>query len=112
MSLKAIIMRDYSICFLDRQGRTQGSEFLPFADNKAAVAYARIGMVRNAIVEVWKGGDLVARLYRDAPQINLPGVGIAESARLALGRAEPRARIEAWDNEGGAGRRAPLQAAQ
>jgi hypothetical protein len=103
-------MRDYSVCYLDTQGRTQGSEFLPFADNKAAVAYARIGMVVNAIVEVWKGGDLVARLYRDAPQINLPGLGVADSARQALGRAEPRARIEDWDNEGGAARRQPLQA--
>src|SRR6185436_17967483 len=100
-------MSNYSIGYLDSEGRTEGSQLLPFDDNKAAIDYARIGVVRNAVVEVWKDNDLVTRLYRDAPQPNLPGVNPAENAVLALDRAHPKAGLEDWDNEGGAGKPQP-----
>ncbi len=104
-------MTNYSICYLDSQGRTESTQFLPFEDHTAAAAYARIGVIRSAIVEVWKGENLITRLYHDAPQINLPGASIGQNAEMALGRAERKTqrkeRLEEWDNEGGATRRQP-----
>ena len=55
---------NYSVCLLDKQGLTRSSELLAFADDAAASAYARDKVVANDIVEVWKQGSLVTRLYK------------------------------------------------
>jgi hypothetical protein len=93
-------MKNYSISYLDAGGRTQNSELLPFEDNRAAVDFARIGLVRSAIVEVWKDSDLVSRLFRD-PAARVATSGVADNAVRAFARADTRNGIDGWDNEGG-----------
>ena len=94
-------MKNYSICYLDAEGRTQNSELLPFGDNRIAVDFARIGLLRSAIVEVWKDNDLVERLYRDPPAARVPTAGAADHAVRAFARADSRNGLDGWDNEGG-----------
>ncbi len=94
-------MRNYSICYLDARGHTQSSEFLPFDDNGTAVGFARIGLIRSDIVEVWKDNDLVERLFRD-PSPDASGADVADNAARAIARAERRGSLENWDNDGGA----------
>lgn len=94
-------MRSYSIRYLDAGGHTQNSEFLPFEDNRIAVDFARIGLVRSAIVEVWKDDDLVERLYRDPPPAHVATAGAANNAARAFARADSRNGLDGWDNEGG-----------
>lgn len=95
-------MRYYSITYLDIQGKTQKSDFLPFEDNKAAIEFARIGLVRNAIVEVWKDKDLVTRFYRDLPPEKAASATAAQNAERAFHRADRKEKLESLDNEGGA----------
>ncbi len=57
-------MRAYSIRYLDLLGRSQASDFKPFKDDIAATEFARLGLVENATVEVWKNNELVIRLHR------------------------------------------------
>jgi hypothetical protein len=93
-------MKNYSICYLDAGGRTQNSELLPFEDNRTAVDFARIGLVRSTIVEVWKDNDLVSRLSRD-PSARAVTAGVADNAVRAFARADGRNGLDGWDNEGG-----------
>ena len=95
-------MKNYSICYLDSGGHTQNSEFLPFEDNRTAVDFARIGLVRSAIVEVWKDSGLVERLYRNPPPARVASAGVADNAVRAIARADGRNSLDGWDNEGGA----------
>jgi hypothetical protein len=102
-------MRNYSVRYLDALGRTQTSEFLPFEDNKLATDYARIGMIRSPIVEVWRGDDLVARLFQQPREIH-PVLHIGDPASTAaIVHADRRATLEEWDNEGGGASRRPSE---
>jgi hypothetical protein len=75
-------MRNYSFCYLDAQGRTETSTFLPFDNKAAAIEFALTGMTSHAIVEVWLDNKLVERLYRDkAPIVVPPRPGPATSAK-------------------------------
>ena len=94
-------MKNYSICYLDSAGHTQSSELLPFEDKRSAVDFARIGLVRSAIVEVWKDNDLVERIYRDPPPARVATSGVTDHATRAFARADGRNGLDAWDNEGG-----------
>jgi hypothetical protein len=69
-------MRAYSIRYLDLLQRQQASDFKPFKDDSAATEFARLGLVQNAVVEVWKNNELVIRLHRApaAESVNLLGV--------------------------------------
>jgi hypothetical protein len=93
-------MRNYSICYLDAGGRTQNSEFLPFEDNGVAIDFARIGLLRSAIVEVWKDNNLVSRLFRE-PTARVATAGVADHAVRAFARADGKGDLDGWDNEGG-----------
>ena len=94
-------MKNYSISYLDAGGHTQNSELLPFEDNRTAVDFARIGLVRSAIVEVWKDNDLVERLYRNPPPARVATASVADHAVRAFARADTRNDLDGWDNEGG-----------
>jgi hypothetical protein len=96
-------MRNYSICYLDARGHTQSSEFLPFEDNGTAVDFARIGLIRSDIVEIWRDSDLVDRLFRD-PLPYASSAEVADNAARAIARADRRGSLDSWDNEGGAAR--------
>lgn len=86
----------YSLCYLDNSGHKTRSELMPFDDDRAALAFANIGLVRSDIVEVWRGDDLVRRLYREGSVDGAPASGpLASPAAHARGVTE-------WDNEGGA----------
>jgi hypothetical protein len=52
---------NYSICLLDKTGRTQHSEFSPFDDDAAAERYAQTQIGAAAIVELWKANSLIVR---------------------------------------------------
>jgi hypothetical protein len=52
----------YSICFKNDAGHTQRSEFTRFKTDLDAVGYGRKSARETAIVEVWKGNRLLARL--------------------------------------------------
>ena len=52
-------MRNYSFCYLDAQGRTETSKFLPFDTVAAAIDFARVEMTSHAIVEVWHDNTIV-----------------------------------------------------
>lgn len=93
-------MRNYSVRYLDVHGRTQASEFLPFDDNKSASDYARIGVIRCPIVEVWRDGDLVVRLYQLAAEA-IPEVAYGDPIPSASVRAERHKALENWINDGG-----------
>lgn len=54
---------NYSIQYKNASGVTARSEFLPFATDIEAVEHGREGSGRNAIVEVWKGDQLLVRLF-------------------------------------------------
>jgi hypothetical protein len=56
---------NYSICLLDKSGRTQHSEFSAFNDDAGAMQYARSQAAAAAIIELWKGNGLLLRLERD-----------------------------------------------
>jgi hypothetical protein len=92
-------MKNYSICYLDSGGRTQNSEFLPFEDNGVAVDFARLGLLRSAIVEVWKDGNLVSRLLRD-PAARVATAGVAANAVRAFARADSNEGESALPREG------------
>jgi hypothetical protein len=74
-------MRSYSFCYLDAQGRTETSKFLPFDSVAAAIDFARIEMTGHAIVEVWYDNAIIERLYRDKAPIIVPRPGPAISAK-------------------------------
>jgi hypothetical protein len=94
-------MRNYSVCYLDASGRTQGSDFLPFENNQAAVDFARTGIVRDAIVEVWRDGDLVVRLYQKHGPMGVENAHAAIQARAAFVRADQAETLHIRANEGG-----------
>ena len=52
----------YSICFKNRVGHTQRSEFTRFKTDDDAIGYGRKSSREMAIVEVWKGDHLLVRL--------------------------------------------------
>lgn len=56
----------YSIRYLNMRGITERSEFLLFATDAEAQAYARKELRRHAIVEVWKADSRLTRTLRDA----------------------------------------------
>jgi hypothetical protein len=58
---------NYSIRYLNERGITERSEFLPFDTDSAATTYAEVELPRHFIVETWKGDNLLARTFRDAP---------------------------------------------
>ena len=62
---------NYSICLLDEGGRTQRTAFEPYEDDAAALTQARTQVAGSTIVEVWKGDNLLARLFRDPPSEEL-----------------------------------------
>lgn len=62
----------YSVCFKDARGITERSEVTPFPSDADALSYARAELSKNAIVEVWKGDNLLARLFRDHAEQSWP----------------------------------------
>lgn len=54
---------NYSIQYKNGRGITARSEFLPFETDAAAIEYGRDSSSGNASVEVWKGDNLVTRLF-------------------------------------------------
>lgn len=52
----------YSISFKNGAGHTQRSEFTRFKTDDDAIGYGRKSSRETAIVEVWKGNHLLARL--------------------------------------------------
>jgi hypothetical protein len=58
----------YSICFKNSAGHTQRSEFTRFKTDDDAVGYGRKGTRESAIVDVWKGNHLLARLEGNAAE--------------------------------------------
>jgi hypothetical protein len=54
---------NYSIQYKNARGITARSEFLPFDTDAEAVEHGRKGSGRDAIVEVWKGDELLVRLF-------------------------------------------------
>jgi hypothetical protein len=83
-----LFMGNYSVCYLDASGRTQGLDFLPFENDQAAVDFARTGIVRDAVVEVWREGDLVVRLYQKHGPMGVENAHTAIRARAAFVRAD------------------------
>lgn len=67
---------NYSIQYKNARGITARSEFLPFATDIEAIAHGRAGSGRDAIIEVWKGDQLLVRLFGvDARSSATPGSG-------------------------------------
>lgn len=58
---------NYSICLLDKGGRTRRTAYGPYDDDAAALAHAHTEIPGSAMVEVWKEEHLLARLFRDPP---------------------------------------------
>ena len=58
---------NYSICLLDEGGRAQRTAFEPSEDDAGALTPARAQVADSAIVVLWKGDHLFARLFRDPP---------------------------------------------
>lgn len=52
----------YAIAYKNSAGRTQRSEFTRFDSDNDALNHGRRSIRDNAIVEVWKGDQLLARL--------------------------------------------------
>ena len=94
-------MRNYSLCYLDALGRTQRTEYLPVENDKDAVNFARIGIVANAVVEVWKDNDLVDRLYQKHRPTGVENADVIVQATAALRRADEHQSLQRWDDEGG-----------
>ncbi len=55
----------YTICFKNDRGHTQRSEYTRFKTDNDAIAYGRKGTREVAMVEVWQGAELLARLVRN-----------------------------------------------
>lgn len=53
----------YSIQYKNGRGLTSHSEFLSFETDLEAIAHGRSGSGRDAIIEVWKGENLLVRLF-------------------------------------------------
>ena len=62
---------NYSICMLDAGGRTQRTEFTPHDNDDAALEHARREIQTSPIVEVWKDGNLVERLFQEPLQVRV-----------------------------------------
>jgi hypothetical protein len=62
----------YAIAYKNSAGHTQRSEFTHFENDKAALDHGRKGARDNAIVEVWKGDHLLARLGDKAALADAP----------------------------------------
>jgi hypothetical protein len=58
---------NYSIRYQNDNGITERSEFLAFESDAAAANHAQIASGRHFIVEIWKGDDLLSRIFRDDP---------------------------------------------
>jgi hypothetical protein len=54
---------NYSIQYKNARGITARSEVRPFETDADAMAHGREGSGRDAIVEVWKGDQLLVRLF-------------------------------------------------
>jgi hypothetical protein len=54
---------NYSIQYKNARGVTSRSEVLPFETDFAAMDHGRASSLRDAIVEIWRGDHLVARLF-------------------------------------------------
>ena len=52
----------YSICFKNDRGLTQRSEYTRIKTDNDAIVYGRKSTADAAIVEVWRGNDLLIRL--------------------------------------------------
>jgi hypothetical protein len=55
---------NYSIRYQDDHGITERSEFLAFESDADAVAHAKADAPRHAIVEIWKGDQLLSRAFK------------------------------------------------
>lgn len=53
---------NYSISYKDAAGITLRSEHIAFAGDEEASLHAKNDLATNALIEVWKGDQLVARL--------------------------------------------------
>jgi hypothetical protein len=54
---------NYSIRYKNAHGITARSEFLPFVTDAEAMEHGRENSGPDAIVEVWKGDDLLVRIF-------------------------------------------------
>jgi hypothetical protein len=52
----------YAVCYRNGAGHIQRSEYTRFKTDADALSYGRRGCREAAVVEVWKGNDLLARL--------------------------------------------------
>jgi hypothetical protein len=52
----------YSISYKNTAGITLRSECLTFGGDEEALAFAKNDLAATALIEVWKGDDLLARL--------------------------------------------------
>lgn len=96
-------MRNYSVRYLNARGRRSMVKSLAFENDNVATDFARIGLVRNEIVEIWAGDDLVVRLHRDgARETEHETKRTQATADLLI---ERRQALDEWDNEGGRMRR-------
>ena len=59
---------NYSIRYKDAKGITSRSEFLPFATDGEAKTYASDELPSSAMIEIWKGDDLLVRIQRPDPK--------------------------------------------
>lgn len=57
---------NYSIRYLNESGVTERSEFLAMESDAAAAHHAKLDLPRYFMVELWKGDDLLSRVFRDA----------------------------------------------
>lgn len=57
----------YSIRYQNDDGITERSEFLAFDSDAAASDHAQLSSGRHFIVEIWKGDQLLSRIFRDVP---------------------------------------------
>lgn len=58
---------NYSIRYLNERGITERSEFLALESDAAAADHARLDLRRHFSVEVWRGDNLLSRIFRDIP---------------------------------------------
>ncbi len=86
-------MRDYSLRYMDRLGRSGPSDFMKFADDASATKYARTGLASNAVVEVWKGSVLVIRLEQSEGEASLHAIADRPKAAGAADDADDKHRV-------------------